>query len=150
MTKVRTCPGCADRVNAGDAFCEGCGRTLPDEVRRATPEPEGPGRNGTPLGAPREDGDSALSSVTARGRPEEGDWTTPSGARWDRPSDHGEHAHTGGTSLTDSLAVDSEWDQIDALATQPVRRGADEPAVQSAGAVSPWARTVEELSLIHI
>lgn len=143
MTKVRNCPGCADRVNAGDAFCERCGRTLPDEVRQAPPEPEGLGRNGTTLGAGPEDGES-LSSVTARGRPEEGDWTTPSGARWDRPSDHGEHVHTGGTSLTDSLAVDSEWDQIDALATQPVRRDADEPAVQPAGAVPPWARAVEE------
>lgn len=93
MTKVRTCPGCADRVTAGDVFCEGCGRTLPDEVRQAPPEPE-----------------------------ETGHWTTASGARWKRLSDHSEPVPTGGTSLTDSLAVDSEWDQIDTLATQPVHR----------------------------
>lgn len=47
MTKVRACPGCADRVTAGDAFCEGCGRTLPGEVHtlpgevhQAPPTPE--------------------------------------------------------------------------------------------------------------
>ncbi|OOC56510.1 MULTISPECIES: PP2C family protein-serine/threonine phosphatase [Nocardiopsis] len=32
MTKVRTCPACSDRVAVGDAFCEGCGRPLPEDV----------------------------------------------------------------------------------------------------------------------
>ncbi|GHC71377.1 hypothetical protein GCM10007079_03680 [Nocardiopsis terrae] len=33
MTKVRTCPACAGMVSAGDSFCEGCGRTLPERNR---------------------------------------------------------------------------------------------------------------------
>ncbi|MFV2195119.1 PP2C family protein-serine/threonine phosphatase [Nocardiopsis sp. LOL_012] len=41
MTKVRTCPACSDRVAAGDAFCEGCGRTLPGEIRDAPAESPG-------------------------------------------------------------------------------------------------------------
>ncbi|MCY9787211.1 protein phosphatase 2C domain-containing protein [Nocardiopsis sp. EMB25] len=38
MSKVRTCPACADRVAAGDSFCEGCGRTLPSDIRDAPAE----------------------------------------------------------------------------------------------------------------
>ncbi|MFL1434042.1 PP2C family protein-serine/threonine phosphatase [Nocardiopsis protaetiae] len=38
MTKVRTCPGCADKVSAGDAFCERCGHPLPEDVRQAPAE----------------------------------------------------------------------------------------------------------------
>ena len=138
MTKVRTCPGCADRVAAGDAFCEGCGRTLPDEVRQAPPEPEETGYGVAPLGTAPAGGEGATAPPSTRGHPEDGNWTTPSGARWSRLSDHGEHVHSGGTSLTDSLAVDSEWDQIDTLATQPVRRD----AVKAGGEVSPPANAV--------
>ena len=33
MTEVRTCPACAETVSEGDLYCEGCGRTLPADVR---------------------------------------------------------------------------------------------------------------------
>lgn len=138
MTKVRTCPGCADRVAAGDAFCEGCGRTLPDEVRQAPPEQGEAGHDVAPPGTAQANGEGATALPSTRGRPEDGDWTTPSGARWSRLSEHGEHVHSGGASLTDSLAVDSEWDQIDTLATQPVRRD----AVKAGGEVSQPANAV--------
>lgn len=36
MTMVRTCPACADTVSAGDVFCEGCGRNLPEPKRSST------------------------------------------------------------------------------------------------------------------
>ena len=150
MTKVRTCPGCADRVTAGDAFCESCGRTLPDEVRQAPPEPEEAGHDVAPLGAAHGSGEGSVAVPSTRGRPEDGDWTTPSGARWNRLSDHGEHVHSGGTSLTDSLAVDSEWDQIDALATQPVRRDAAKAGGETsppANAVPLWPRSAEETAV---
>ncbi|WP_150237980.1 PP2C family protein-serine/threonine phosphatase [Nocardiopsis quinghaiensis] len=32
MTKVRICPACSDRAAAGDVFCEGCGRALPEDA----------------------------------------------------------------------------------------------------------------------
>ncbi|MEU1896728.1 protein phosphatase 2C domain-containing protein [Nocardiopsis dassonvillei] len=35
MTKVRTCPACSDRVSTEDAFCEGCGRPLPEGAENA-------------------------------------------------------------------------------------------------------------------
>ncbi|MET9710237.1 PP2C family serine/threonine-protein phosphatase [Nocardiopsis alba] len=51
MTMVR-CPACSDRVSAGDVFCEGCGRGLPEEVRaRASAEA---GRDGRSAGAEQE------------------------------------------------------------------------------------------------
>ncbi|GHD31469.1 PP2C family protein-serine/threonine phosphatase [Nocardiopsis kunsanensis] len=146
MTKVRTCPGCADRVAAGDAFCEGCGRTLPDEVRQAPPEPEETGDGAAPLGAADRVGEGSAALLSARGRPGGGDWTTPSGARWSRLSEYSGHVHSGGTSLTGSLAVDSEWDQIDTLATQPVRRdtsGAGGGTSPHANALPLGPRTVE-------
>ncbi|MES0832639.1 PP2C family protein-serine/threonine phosphatase [Nocardiopsis tropica] len=38
MTTVRTCPACSDRAAAGDVFCEGCGRPLPEREGGAPAE----------------------------------------------------------------------------------------------------------------
>ncbi|OLT29351.1 serine/threonine protein phosphatase [Nocardiopsis sp. CNR-923] len=38
MSKVRTCPACADGVASGDSFCEGCGRTLAGDIKDACVE----------------------------------------------------------------------------------------------------------------
>ncbi|WP_306367207.1 PP2C family serine/threonine-protein phosphatase [Nocardiopsis sp. CC223A] len=208
MTKVRTCPGCADKVSAGDAFCERCGHALPDDVRQAPAEnpdtvPTGP--NPAVPGLVPADGGPTAPQVSLygaeryEGRGEAPSDATPSGSTPSRATPSGATAreephpqgvyHTvnpadvtvagiipsdatpsGGTrpagatpsgstappgptpgasgdapaaapagspapgtppaeaprgtgrSLTDSLAVDDDWDAIDSLATQPVRR----------------------------
>lgn len=216
MTKVRTCPGCADKVSAGDAFCERCGHPLPEDVRQAPAEnpdtvPTGPnpavpglvpadggptapqvslygaeryeGRGETPSEAtpsgptpsrPTPSGSTAREepnpqgvyrtvnpadvtvagiipsdatpsgSTRPAGAPRPGPAAQsgpppgpssgpPSGARGDAPAaapsgspvpgaPPADAPRGPGRSLTDSLAVDDDWDAIDSLATQPVRR----------------------------
>ncbi|CAL9466417.1 hypothetical protein SUDANB121_02757 [Nocardiopsis dassonvillei] len=216
MTMVRTCPGCADKVSAGDAYCERCGHPLPEEVRRAAAEnpdtvPTGPGpaapglvpADGGPTApqvslygaeryegrgpepseaappAPTPSGRTAReepnpqgvyrtvnpadvtvagvipSDATARSGGSPSGATRPSGAPSGsapgsgapsgatRPPGEGPAAAPPGApvpgappagapqgpgrSLTDSLAVDDDWDAIDSLATQPVRRDPQPP-----------------------
>ncbi|WP_116245381.1 protein phosphatase 2C domain-containing protein [Nocardiopsis sp. FIRDI 009] len=102
MSKVRTCPACADRVTAGDSFCEGCGRTLPNDIRDAPAE--NPDRVPT---APQVSMSGATPGPEDGGRPglvpEDGAPTAPqvslSGATRPAPDDG-----------------------ADSLATQPLRR----------------------------
>lgn len=138
MTMVRTCPACEDRVTVGDSFCEGCGGTLPDDVRDAPAEPD------SVITAPQE----SLSGA----QPGADDESEPGRHQNDRPHARAQTVADGsaadsaevpapdtvrgkdpdyrtGLSLTDSLAVDSDWDQIDVLATQPVRRDAVLPSL---------------------
>ncbi|MFY7064545.1 PP2C family protein-serine/threonine phosphatase [Nocardiopsis changdeensis] len=229
MTKVRTCPGCADRVSAGDAFCERCGHPLPEDVRQAPaenpdtvqtgPNPAAPGlvpADGGPTapqvslyGAERYEGrgeghseptpsgstpsGATPSGRTAREEPHPqgvyrtvnpADVTvagvipsdaTPSGStrpagaapagptapQGPRPAGPPPAAHGGppagpsgppvpgappaettprgpGRSLTDSLAVDDDWDAIDSLATQPVRRDPRPPRPAPEPVVPDW------------
>jgi serine/threonine protein phosphatase PrpC len=44
MTKVWTCPTCADKVSEGDLYCEGCGGILPAGVRSGAGERREPDR----------------------------------------------------------------------------------------------------------
>src|SRR5699024_10783918 len=55
----------------------------------------------------------------------------PIGTELRTPLEGSEVARSGSTSLTESLAVDSEWDEIDVMATQPVRPDAFLTAMKS-------------------
>ncbi|GAB2482653.1 PP2C family protein-serine/threonine phosphatase [Nocardiopsis aegyptia] len=118
MTVVRTCPACSDTVAAGDVFCEGCGRTLPDDVREARD-------TDAVATAPQESlADHARPGlVSGDGAP-----TAP-------------QVSLGGLTLSESPSSDSEWEAIDAMATQPVRRartaGSPEPARAPGRAQAP-------------
>ncbi|MBR8744350.1 PP2C family serine/threonine-protein phosphatase [Nocardiopsis sp. MG754419] len=122
MTMVRTCPACADTVAMGDAFCEGCGRNLPEAARAPTPPAEAMTPDAVPT-APQE----SLSGV----RPD-GPWTTAH-APADRPGDVGRASEGSGA---------SEWDDTDAQVTQPLRRDAVIPEIvslpESPGIVPEW------------
>ena len=136
MTKVRTCPTCADRIADGDSYCEGCGRTLPEDLRRAPAEPDE-----VPT-APQESLAGVLPGDGEGGRAPEGEASgepdrdrselaAQDGTEWSALSEGNEAVRSGGTSLTESLAVDSEWDEIDVMVTQPVRRDAFLSALKS-------------------
>ncbi|MDE3722544.1 protein phosphatase 2C domain-containing protein [Nocardiopsis sp. N85] len=208
MTMVRTCPGCADKVSAGDAFCESCGRPLTEEARQApaerpdtvptTPQESlasegarpdliapdggptapqvslygtdrygGSSRDATSSGATaREESDPQgvyrtvnpadvtvagviPSDATPRTGTPSGEGrtgapsgsTAPAGSRTGTPSGAtapsgapvpgappADAPRAGGRSLTESLAVDDDWNVIDSLVTQPVRRDPPPPA----------------------
>lgn len=129
MTKVRTCPTCADRIAAGDSYCEGCGRTLPGDVRKA---PAGPDEVPTApqeslVGVmPGDDEGGKFPQKEARKEPppNENEQRPQDGTGRSAPSEGNEAVHSGDTPLTERLAADSEWDEIDVMATQPVRRDA--------------------------
>ncbi|RKS07260.1 serine/threonine protein phosphatase PrpC [Nocardiopsis sp. Huas11] len=118
MTVVRTCPACSDTVTAGDVFCEGCGRTLPEEVRDARD-------TDAVATAPQESlADHARPGLV----PGDGAPTAP-------------QVSLGGLTLSESLTSDSEWDEIDAMATQPVRRAprpAEPPAPAPEKVAPEW------------
>lgn len=129
MTRVRTCPTCADRIADGAPHCEGCGRTSSEEARRA------PGRPDDVPTVPQESlagtafGKTEGGELPKEGAPEEPRRNVNEPAAQDgtgRPvlSEGGEAAPRGDTSLTKSLAVDSEWEEIDVMVTQPVHRDA--------------------------
>ncbi|WP_304453152.1 PP2C family serine/threonine-protein phosphatase [Nocardiopsis sp. YSL2] len=118
MTVVRTCPACSDTVAAGDVYCEGCGRTLPEDVREARD-------TDAVATAPQESlADHARPGlVSGDGAP-----TAP-------------QVSLGGLALGESLPGDSEWDAVDAMATQPVRRAqrpAGTPAPAPARVAPEW------------
>ncbi len=162
MTKVRTCPTCADTVAEEDVYCEGCGRTLPQDVLsqanvgsgteeggESAPTPASPRTSltGTP---------SSAAETTVIERP----GLTPSGGTPTAPqvSLHGAVrdaalASGAGTSAAPAAPEPveelqdeplSDWDLVDAQITQPVRRDPvpdePEPAVPSPSAkvVPDW------------
>ena len=123
MTVVRTCPTCSETVAAGDVYCERCGRTLPEDVREARD-------TDAVATAPQESlADHARPGLV----PGDGAPTAP-------------QVSLGGLTLSESLSSDSEWDAIDVMATQPVRRArpfAETPASAQDPAPAP-ARVAPE------
>src|SRR5699024_1187848 len=109
MTKVRTCPTCADRIAVGDSYCEGCGRTLPGDARKA---PAGPDEVPT---APQEslvgvvsgddEGGKFPEKETREEPPRNGNEQRPQDCTGrSAPSKGSEAVHSGDTPLTERLA----------------------------------------------
>lgn len=156
MTKVRTCPTCADMVSAGDVFCEGCGRTLPEDLRSEVGENGEPDRvpttpqtsmSGVSSGGVESDGTSSWEETVVVERPglhpADGAPTAP------QVSLHGavratEDTGGGDTGRGDTGELDepedepeSDWDIIDAQVTQPVRRDPVPPEPEPVGPPPP-------------
>ncbi|GAB3744992.1 PP2C family protein-serine/threonine phosphatase [Nocardiopsis nanhaiensis] len=140
MTKVRTCPTCADTVTAGDAFCEGCGRNLPEDVRSAPAETAGPDRVPT---TPQTSMSGAETVVVERPglTPSEGAPTAPQVSLNGAPGTGapGESARSEADAPQEDDGPESDWDNVDAQVTQPVRRDAPapEPAPPAPPKVAP-------------
>ncbi|KOX16677.1 PP2C family serine/threonine-protein phosphatase [Nocardiopsis sp. NRRL B-16309] len=120
MTVVRTCPVCSDTVAAGDVFCERCGRTLPDDVREARD-------TDAVATAPQE----SLADQSRPGLvPGDGAPTAP-------------QVSLSGLATSEEPSGDPEWEAVDAMATQPVRRaqrpaGVPAPAPAPEGVAPEW------------
>ncbi|MEU3017120.1 PP2C family serine/threonine-protein phosphatase [Nocardiopsis sp. NPDC007018] len=163
MTKVRTCPTCADMVSEGDVYCEGCGRPL-----RAGARP-GEGEGGASDGVPTEP-QASLSGTFRRTAaedetvtverpglvPAEGAPTAPQvslqGLVADPPGHPDPPGHRGPAARSAATAAPptartadepsgSDWDDADALTTQPVRRDPVAAPDEPPSAVPDWPPT---------
>ena len=159
MTKVRTCPTCADTVSAGDAFCEGCGRTLPTEASARTGEGGRPDRVPT-TPQPGMSGVSASEAETIVVErpgliPADGVPTAPQvslhGAVRDEPVEAGGRGDegSGGSEGAGGPEGDdeelSDWEAVDFQVTQPIYRDPVPPAPEpEPAAASPAAEAVPE------
>lgn len=146
MTKVRTCPTCADTVSAGDVFCEGCGQSLPKDPSALTGASSRPDRVPTAPQA-RMSGVSASEAETmvverpgptsAGGAP-----TAPRaslrGAVRDGRVEGGGQGDASADGAVDPDGELSDWEAVDLQVTQPIYRNPVSPAPEPAGA-SPAA-----------
>ncbi|WP_039830862.1 PP2C family protein-serine/threonine phosphatase [Nocardiopsis valliformis] len=136
MTKVRTCPTCADMVSAGDAFCESCGQTLPKDPSARTEESGQPDRVPTTP----QPSMSEVSASEAETMVVERPGLTPADGAPTAPqvSLHGavrdERVEGGGQGDEDADGAGepdeelSDWEAVDLQITQPIYRNPVPPA----------------------
>ncbi|MFJ9556291.1 PP2C family protein-serine/threonine phosphatase [Nocardiopsis sp. NPDC101807] len=155
MTTVRTCPACSDRAAAGDVFCEGCGRPLPEQeggapVERADDVPTAPqqsmsGATRGPVGGGDAGGGPRPGLVPADGGPTapqvslNGAVRDPGAASQAAPPAEGGRPRGGGP------AAGPGGRGADSFTTQPIRRDSLRPlsaAAPSAAAPSAAASSV--------
>ncbi|WP_017588135.1 PP2C family protein-serine/threonine phosphatase [Nocardiopsis ganjiahuensis] len=151
MTKVRTCPTCADTVSEGDVYCEGCGRTLPRDARAEADARTGTGEAGEPDRVPTapQAGLSGVSPAEAETTVVQRPGLTPADGAPTAPqvSLHGavrgtEGAGDAGEPEEVEDGPESDWDIVDAQITQPVRR--DPVPARPGPAAPPPAKLVPD------